>query len=62
MIKGLSVREKPLILRIRRSSPRNAETILRDTTSLYRKIREIISKRAEKESCYNPENETKKVP
>jgi hypothetical protein len=62
MIKGLLIREKLLIPEIRRNNPRNAETILRNTTNLYKKVRGITSRRAKKENCHNPENEIKKVP
>jgi hypothetical protein len=62
MIKGFIIREKLLIPRICRSSPRNAKTILRYITNFYRRVRRIISRRAEKENYYNPENETKKIP
>jgi hypothetical protein len=62
MVKGFIIREKLLIPRMCRNSPRNAKTVLRHTTNFYRKVRRVISRHAEKKSYYNPENEIKKVP
>jgi hypothetical protein len=62
MIKRFLIREKLLILEIRRNNSRNAKTILRDITNLYKKVRRIISRRAKKENYYDPKNEIKKIP
>jgi hypothetical protein len=62
MIKGFIIREKLLVPRICRSSPRNAKAILRYTTNFYKKVRRITPRHAEKENYYNPENEIKRIP